>query len=198
MLNLLINTLYLLAMINPISKVALLTASAEEQNRDFSVLILQSTMAAAGILFGAMVVGDFTLRLIFRVELYSLQVAGGIVVLWAGMNALRRGRFFECDPLSRIQDVALVPLACPMTAGPATIAACIGLSAQEGLPGATAAMVIALAINHAVMMLSKPIGRTLEKHNILGAIIRVTGLIVMTIGTQMVLAGLADWFGGLS
>ena len=54
-------------------------------------------------------------------------------------------------------------------------------------------MLTAITINHIIMLLSGPIGRALDRFNILGAIIRVTGLIVMTIGTQMTLDGLADW-----
>ncbi len=54
-------------------------------------------------------------------------------------------------------------------------------------------MLTAITINHIIMLLSGPIGRALDRFNISSAIIRVTGLIVMTIGTQMTLDGLADW-----
>jgi multiple antibiotic resistance protein len=190
-----INTLYLLAMINPISKVSILAAlPSEQRDARFFSLAAKSSLAAAGILFGAMVVGDLVLRSIFRVDLYSLRLAGGVVVFWMGLNALRHGVFFEHDARAAIEDVALVPLACPMIAGPATIAACIGLRAQHGLFMPTIAMLLALGINHIIMMLSSSIGRLLGRFNILSALIRITGLIVMTIGTQMALDGLAAWF----
>ena len=89
--------------------------------------------------------------------------------------------------------MALVPLACPMIAGPATIAASIGLSAHDGPARATLAMLVALGVNHLIMLLSPRIGRVLDRHNLLGALVRITGLIVMTIGTQMALDGLAGW-----
>jgi multiple antibiotic resistance protein len=192
-----INALYLLALINPISKVSILTALPPEQ-RDprFLSLAAKSTLVAAGILFGAMIVGNFLLRSVFRVDLYSLQFAGGVVVFWVGLNALRRGVFFEHEANAGIEDMALVPLACPMIAGPATIAACIGLRAQHGLLMPTAAMLLALGINHVVMLLSPSIGRALGRYNILSALIRITGLIVMTIGTQMALDGISSWLDG--
>jgi small neutral amino acid transporter SnatA (MarC family) len=90
--------------------------------------------------------------------------------------------------------MALVPLACPMIAGPATIAACIGLRMQYGVFNSTMAMLLALSVNHIIMLLSPFIGRVLNRSHILSALIRITGLIVMTIGTQMALDGLAGWF----
>jgi multiple antibiotic resistance protein len=193
-----INALYLLALINPISKVSILAGlPSAPQDRRFLALAVKSSLVAAGVLFGAMIVGDFVLRSIFRVELYSLRLAGGVVVFWVGLNALRRGVFFEHEAHAGIEDMALVPLACPMIAGPATIAACIGLRAQHGILMPTAAMLVALGINHVIMMFSRSIGRGLDRHNILSALIRITGLIVMTIGTQMALDGLATWIMGV-
>jgi len=192
-----INALYLLALINPISKVSILAAlPPEHREARFLSLASKSSMVAVGILLGAMIVGDFLLRSVFRVDLYSLQLAGGVVVFWVGLNALRRGVFFEHDAHAGLEDMALVPLACPMIAGPATIAACIGLRAQHGLFMPTMAMLLALAVNHIVMIFSPAIGRALGRYNILSALIRITGLIVMTIGTQMALDGMAAWLVG--
>ncbi len=189
-----INGLYLLALINPISKVSiLLTFAPPYRDNQFLALTTKSTIVAGGILLGAMIVGDFLLRSVFRVDLYSLRIAGGVVVFWMGLNALRRGVFFEHDSHAEIQDIALVPLACPMIAGPATIAGCIALRAQEGILISAIAMVVAISVNHIVMLMSQSIGRLLGRFNIMGALIRITGLIVMTIGTQMALDGLSSW-----
>jgi len=114
-------------------------------------------------------------------------------VFLMGLNALRHGRFFEHKPETAIEDVALVPLACPMIAGPATIAACISLSVHQGMAIAGVSVLLALGINHIIMMFSRELGRLLDRFNILGAIIRITGLIVMTIGTQMALDGISAW-----
>lgn len=190
-----INALYLLALINPISKVSILTALMREKDEPrFVSLTNKSSFVAVCILLGTMIVGDFLLRSVFRVDLYSLRLAGGIVVFWVGLNALRRGIFFENEAHAGIEDMALVPLACPMIAGPATIAACIGLRVNHGVLNSALSMLLALGINHVIMLFSPHIGRALNRLNILGALIRITGLIVMTIGTQMAFDGLAEWF----
>lgn len=193
-IQVIVNALYLLALINPISKVSVLAVlSSGEQRGELRGVTTKSSVVAGGILLGAMIFGDFLLRVVFHVELHSLRLAGGTVLFWVGFNALRKGVFFEKEAQSRFQDMALVPLACPMIAGPATIAACIALRARSGLAVPTAALALALTVNHIIMRLSGPIASALMRFNLLGAIIRITGLIVMTIGVQMGLDGLSTW-----
>ena len=194
----LVNMLYILALLNPISKVAVLSATSSEELQDLRGVVLKSTLVAAGILLGVMFFGQIILRDIFHVELYALRIAGGTVLLTSGFNALRKGVFFEKDTHARFADLAIVPLACPMIAGPATIAASLALAARLGLWIPLCAVVLALGINAVIMLFSQIIGRVLVKFNILGAVIRITGLIVMTMGVQMVLDGMGQWLATLS
>lgn len=190
-----VNALYVLALVNPISKVPVLAgmAAAPEGGDELKGVTVRSSLVAGGILLSAMVFGDWILRSVFQVQLHSLRVAGGAVLFWVGFHGLRTGVFFEHDAHSRFRDMAIVPLACPMIAGPAAIAATITLRAREGLLVPTVAVFLALGVNHVIMRLATPISALLARYNILGALIRITGLIVMTIGTQMALDGLATW-----
>ena len=47
------------------------------------------------------------------------------------------------------------------------------------------------------MLFTRPIGECLSSHNIMGALIRVTGLVVATIGVQMILSGVRGWYHAL-
>lgn len=191
-----VNSLYLLALINPVSKIAVLSSLPVAQDRrQLSPVVYKSTFTAIVILVGAMSFGNFLLQSVFHVQLHALRVSGGAVLFWVGFNALRHGVFFEQDKEGEVVDLALVPLACPMIAGPATIAASITLVAKDGLPGPAASVLIALAVNGVFMLYVQPIAAALKRLNFLGAIIRITGLIVMTMGTQMVFDGLAQWQG---
>ncbi|MEW6440030.1 MAG: MarC family protein [bacterium] len=195
MRELMTHALYLLALINPVSKISVLAVlPSGKPSQDFRQVAAKSSAVAAILLLAAMTAGDFLLRSVFHAQVHSLRVAGGIVLFWVGFNALRRGLFFEEEIKARFEDVAIVPLACPMIAGPGTIAASITLSAQQGVLAAAAAMVIAVAANHVIMLCARPLAALLRRFNVLGAMIRITGLIVMTIGTQMVLDGLGEWF----
>lgn len=190
-----VDALYLLALINPISKVSVLSAFATEDRRaEFVSVTAKCSVTAGAIFLGSMVFGDFVLRSVFHVELHSLSLAGGVVLFWVGFHALQQGVFFEQKPGQRFEEMAFVPLACPMIAGPASITACIALRAREGLAVPVIAMTLALLVNYAIMRLSSRIATFLARLNVLGALIRITGLVVMTIGTQMALDGVAAWW----
>jgi multiple antibiotic resistance protein len=194
--EILVDSLYMLALLNPVSKISVLSAvSSEEAEDELKPTAAKSTAIAAAILVITMVFGDFILRRVFHLQLHSLQIAGGVVLFWVGFNALRRGVFFERDVPSRFADVAIVPLACPMIAGPAAITASLALGADRGLPPAICSVLIALFINMIVMILAKTIAAILTRFNVMGALIRITGLIVMTMGVQMTLNGLTHWLG---
>lgn len=191
-------SLYLLAMINPLSKISVLSAMEEHSRRDLVHAVRRSSLIAAAILLGTMIFGNVILHGVFHVDLHSLRVSGGVVLLWVGFNALRKGVFFEQSTAQKFGDLAIVPLACPMIAGPATIVAVATLVAREGRFIPAAAVIIAIAVNAILMLSADFIGGILKRFNILGALIRITGLVVMTIGVQMVLDGLSVWVGTLA
>ena len=191
--KILVDALYLIAVINPISKVSVLSAISFEVDGQMKSVVNRSSIVAGLILLGTFLVGNFVLQSVFRIDVFSLRVAGGCILFMIGMNALRKGIFVEDETKSRINDAALVPLACPMIAGPASIAACITLRTQDGLYIPIMALAIAIFVNHIAMVFSKKINNLLMNYNLLGATIRITGLIVMSIGTQMVLVGLKEW-----
>lgn len=189
-----IDALYLLAFINPMSKIAVLSGlQVSDHPVQLPAIVRKASLTAAGILLGLMLFGDFILNRIFRVELHALLIAGGVVLFWAGFEALRKGVFFEEDTPESAADLAVVPLACPMIAGPATIASSIALAGREGFWVPSAAVLLAILANAALMRFAVPIAAFLKKLDLLSALIRITGLIVMTIGSQMVLNGLEQW-----
>ena len=95
-----INGLYLLALINPISKVSiLLTFAPHHRDKQFLALTAKSTIVAGGILFGAMIVGDF-----LRADRHRPRFAGGFLP-WSDWRRQRvtpdrtRTVFISCNRL---------------------------------------------------------------------------------------------------
>jgi len=189
-----INALYLLALLNPVSKVSVLSAMApSEEPSVLRGVVVESTLVAGAILLSVMLFGNFVLQDIFHVQIYSLRVAGGAVLFITGLNALRKGVFFEQDVHSRFADMAIVPLACPLIAGPATIAASLTLTTHVDKLPLILSLAVALVLNALIMLTSRQVSRVLLHFNVLGALIRITGLVVMAIGVQMVLDGCGNW-----
>jgi multiple antibiotic resistance protein len=184
---------------NPMSKVFILSVIAENtESRELKILAAQSCFIGMLILMVFAAAGQFILSRIFHVDLYSFKIAGGIILCFIGFKALTKGVFFELDLKTKLREVSIVPLASPMIAGPGTITAAVNFSVEKGLTVALGAILITIILNLIIMLLSEPISKLLLKFNFMGALIRITGLIVMTIGVDMVLTGTTNWIQSLN
>lgn len=189
-------SLYFLALINPASKVLVLAAKRPAYSRKELVsLSVRSSMIALLILVTLTSIGDFLLIKVFRVELYSLSVAGGIILFIIGLNAVKKGRFLDADieETSRSHNVPVVLLAAPLIVGPGTMAAAISFASINGVIITTLCLTIAILINLFCMLLSLQINRSIEKLNAVEPLIRITGLIVTAVAMQMIFSGCTTW-----
>lgn len=94
-----------------------------------------------------------------------------------------------------IKDISTIPMALPMIAGPATITAAVTFPADFGNIATIIAIFLSLGVNLLFMIYAAQIGKVLEKFNLLNPLVRIFGLIVATIGTQMVLSGIRGFIG---
>lgn len=187
---------YLLALINPASKIFLLSTMDPPYTwPDLRSVSLKSTLAAFVILCVLTIAGNVVLKNVFNVELFSLNVAGGIVLFIVGLTAVQQGRFYDARIYHRTGDISIVPLAAPLIAGPGTITATLSYAAHRGVGITIAALSVALALNLVCMIFSLAIGRALNRVNATGPLVRITGLVVCAVAVQMILNGLAAWLG---
>ncbi|MPN06506.1 hypothetical protein SDC9_153762 [bioreactor metagenome] len=187
------HTCYLLAVLNPASKVMFLASFGPEltRRRNFE-LSWKSSLAALLILAFLAATGQFLLRRVFRVELYSLQMVGGIVVFMIGWTAIRQGCFSSGDKTgmqNNLTDLSLVPLAAPLIAGPGMIAATIAGSVENGLLAEIIALSLAIAVNFVLMLFAPAINAFLIHTHLQGPLIRLTGLVIAAVAMQMIIAG---------
>jgi len=194
--ELLEHSFYLLALLNPVSKVMFLASCGENASpRQNFELSWKSSLAALLILFTVAVAGQFILSRIFHVELFALQITGGLVVFAIGWNAIQSGRFTNAAAANlkvSLTDLSIVPLAAPLIAGPGMIAAVIASAVARGFPLTIGSTIVALGINFIFMVYARKINAGLGRLHLLGPVIRLTGLIIAAISVQMVLVGLRD------
>ena len=191
------NSLYLLALLNPASKVMFLSSyDPPLDRRRIFELAWKSSLAALIILVVLAGAGEWVLTRIFRVEMYSLRITGGLVVFMIGWSAVREGRFHPKSESpgmpENFTDISLVPLAAPLIAGPGTIAAAISGTAEFGLFSTSLALTMAIGINFVIMLFSPAINSFLGKIHALGPLIRLTGLIIAAVALQMIITGLKE------
>lgn len=185
---------YLFALINPASKVFFLCSTQPPlTSRRLWIVSLNASLTGLVILLVLAATGRFIFTFVFHVELYSIQIVGGIVLFTVGLAAIRKGRFFAQHYYGNSGDISIVPLAAPLIAGPGTITAVISFTAHIGLSMTCLAIFIAIACNFAIMVLSRFIYKTLDKFHAISPLVRIAGLVVAAVAVQMFLTGLGQW-----
>lgn len=188
----------LLALVNPLQKVLIVTSLQERfSTRELRYISVKSTLTAAVILIFFLFLGEVTFRYVFRVELYSFQVTCGAVLMYNGLSGLLKGFFLKVDEHIKLADLTTVPIAIPMIAGPATITAAVTFPVQYGREVTIVAILFALAVNLFFMLEARRVGTFLVKYNIMNPLIRIIGLIVATIGLQMIFDGISSYVATL-
>lgn len=124
---------------------------------------------------------------------YSLNISGGIILFIIALNMIFPS--LKDQPVSHHREEPLVvPLAVPMIAGPSAMAAVILFTTRY--PEHTllwfGALSLASAFSTVVLLFSGVIGKFLGMKG-LGAMERLTGLILTVMAVQMFLSGVRDF-----
>ncbi|MDP4183835.1 MAG: MarC family protein [Bacteroidota bacterium] len=184
----------LLALINPVQKIFLITSLQERLNeKELRFLSVKASITAFFILIVFLTLGNAIFGYIFKIELYSFRVTCGMVLLYNGWIALQKGVLIKISKDMRVQDVSSVPVAVPMIAGPGTITASVTFPAQYGVLLTIIAIFSALMVNMVIMLYAQKIGKVMIRLNIMSALVRIIGLIIATIGIQMMFDGVYEF-----
>ena len=180
-----------IALVNPVQKIFVIHSLQRQfDGKTTRFISVKSTLTALIILVAFLAAGHVIFNYVFHIELYAFQMTCGIVLFYNGLTGLQRGVFFKMDKNISAKDLTAVPIAIPMIAGPATITAAVTFPPDYGNGVTVIAIVAALAVNLVFMLAAKKIGDVLITFNLMNPLIRIFGLIVATIGLQMVLNGI--------
>lgn len=197
----------ILAITNPIGVVPIflaLTSDESEAERKHTAHI--SAYSVATILLLSAFAGEAILAF-FGIGLPSFRVGGGILVLLMAISMLQakqsrlRQSPSEAEYAEEKENVAVVPLAMPLMAGPGAIS----LAIIHGHQAVTmpSKIMLALSIVSVALValislhLAKPIGKALGVTG-LNIATRIMGLILASIGVQMIALGLLKLLPGLA
>lgn len=188
------NTIYFLALINPASKVLFLaTKDPAYSPQEMSFLSYKSSLIAWLLLVLLTFSGNFVFLTIFHVEIYSLSFAGGVILFIIGLKAVQKGNFYEKRDYKANDDISIVPLATPLIAGPGVMTGAIFFAMMNGVFIAFICITIGILLNLLFMLASAKIGRFLEVTKATGPLIRISGLIVTAVAVQMMFNGCGMW-----
>lgn len=188
----------LLAIFNPLYGIPIFLSMTEgytPAERKRVALVVTGTIIVVAIL--AVLVGEEILA-IFGIDVPSFRIAGGLIILGVGMTMLNAS-----DPPQGDQDavahghrkksnIAVVPLAIPLTIGPGTIATTIVFAHMlpDGAEIVTlgSAVMIACAVVGVGLLFADPIARFFGP-TMINVITRVMAIILVAVAVEMVLTG---------
>jgi multiple antibiotic resistance protein len=151
---------------------------------------VRAVVAAGLLIIGFAVFGELVLRYL-HVSIGSLSIAGGLLLMLVALEMLR-GSDFPGAEGGEPEDVALVPLATPLVAGPGAIATSIVLWRQHhGAGGHLAvllAIVLAVACVGVALLVAERVTRATNPA-VLSFLTRVFGLLLAAIAVQLVVNG---------
>lgn len=172
------------------------TGSQSDEQR--TKIIRRSVIATAIILVIAALAGKHVLSF-FGIDIYSFQIAGGILLLIIALNMLQaKGSMLKSTPKEQDEaiekeDISVVPLAMPLLAGPGTISMVIVFSSSMETAGAKLTLIgIIIAVSLTVwpiLLLSKWIGQKLGSTGI-NITVRIMGLILASIAVKFIVEGI--------
>lgn len=193
------------SILNPIGIIPIFLAITSDQSSFQKKLTIRRTViSVALILLSSAYIGHYLLNF-FGIDIDSFRIAGGILLLLMSVHMLQaktpstKTNEKEQHEAVEKDDVAVVPLAIPLLAGPGAISTVILFSSSMphlidkvalGILILTAALLI-----WPILLLSKPIGEYLGSMG-LNIATRIMGLILAAISVRFILEGLLGFYKG--
>jgi len=164
----------------------------EYSGKELLQIVVRSNAIALLILSIFSFAGYWILKEFFHISIYSLRIAGGIVLAKIGFDYLDKGATFVVKRTKSLLEISAVPIATPLIAGPAAIATVVTISVESGVLASVIALSVGILINFLLMIFalvfSKRIGETL-----IIVLIRILGLFIMALGVEMLLSGVVGY-----
>jgi len=188
-----------LFIVDPIGVVPLFVAmTANDTPEKCRAMARRACLTATGVLSFFALFGTVVFQ-VFGVTLAAFRVAGGLLLMLTALDMLRaqhpgtKTSAAETEEGLSQDDIAIVPLAMPLLAGPGAIATVMVLMAQHGagleagVP-VLAAIFITMGIAYLTLRSAQAIKRVLKQTGI-AILERIFGLILAAIAVQFVFEG---------
>ena len=189
----------LLAILNPIGVIPVFInltqnqTAVERHHTAFTAAVTVGVVLAVALLAGERILN------FFGISVASFQVGGGILILLNSLSMLQakmgptRQTEEEAQETAEKEQVAVVPLGVPLTAGPGAISTVILYGHKPALFGRYIILLVGIAVVSVIVWacfrLAPLSSRALSRTGI-NIVTRIMGLIMAAIGIEFIAAGL--------
>lgn len=155
-------------------------------------IIFRELIIALFIIILFYFLGEYLL-LLLKVKEYTVMIAGGIILFIIAINMIFPSHIKETNEYNALKEPLIVPLAVPLVAGPAVLAA-VMIYSHQPIPGVIAlvAIVSAWILSMFILLAASGIKKLLGLRGII-ALERLMGLLLTLIAIQMFLEGLQSY-----
>lgn len=185
--------------VDPIGLVPIfLSMTSRDSPQKCRRMAARACLTASAVLVFFALAGALVLE-VFSLTLGAFRVAGGLLLMLTALDMLRakhaatRTSPEEEEEGVALDDIAIVPLAMPLLAGPGAIATAMVLAAQhggrwQGSAAVVAAILLTMLIAYVLLRSAQQVKRVLGQTGI-AVLERVFGLILAAIAVQFVFDG---------
>lgn len=196
-----------LVIINPLGAIPIyISLSMRHAPEDKLKIVRTASIAVGIILLISALIGEYLLRL-FGISIASFRVAGGILVLLLAISMMnaqtapaRQTKEEQQEAFSK-ENIAVVPLALPLLAGPGAISTMIiaanNVNRWYDFAGLALVSVVVAVIIWGALKLAEPISQFLGRTGI-NIATRIMGLLLAAISIEFITDGIRVLLPGLS
>jgi multiple antibiotic resistance protein len=187
----------LFLLMDPIGNIPLFISILKDiEGRRQRQIILRELLIALGVMIAFNFLGDALLRSL-NVSQYAVLISGGIILFILSLKMIFPSRKDADVDMPHEKEPFIVPLAIPLVAGPAVLAAIILFGRQEENNFITiSAIAIAWAASTLILLGSSFLKKVLGWRGIM-ACERLMGLLLTMLAIQMFLEGVTDYLAAI-
>jgi multiple antibiotic resistance protein len=181
----------LVAVMEPFSTTAVYaTLTKDMGSSEKKKIVLRTAIVSFLVLIFFALTGHLIFR-VFGITLPAFQIAGGILLVMVAFEMFRPGQ--NDVPSQKGEDIAIVPLAFPLTSGPGSITTVILLVSRAGNLLQTsvvpAGIFVGILFTYVAMTFSTGLFKRLGNHG-LRVVTALMAIIVLAIAVQFILDGI--------
>lgn len=183
----------IIAVTNPTSTVAVYIALTKDMDLEERRNVISKSMKISILVLAFFAFTGQLLFLILNVTFAAFKIAGGILLVTSAFSMLnpKRKEFSK----EELENIAIIPLAFPLTAGPGTIMAVILLVSEASSMLETSLVFVGIlagvAVSYMGMMYAPKIFKFLGEDG-LHVITKLMSIIVLAIAVQFIINGVAE------